>query len=137
MALWIEVSPGRGEPIYSQIVAQIARAIATGQVLPGDKLPAVRALAGELVVNPNTVARAYGEAERQGLVATKVGSGTFVADPSLRSHDAGALNILARRMDNVVAQCATLGLSCDDMERMFAGRVRAMLAGGKKGKDKS
>ena len=84
MALWIQITPGSDEPIYLQIVEQVGETIAKGQLAVGDKLPAVRKLASELVINPNTVARAYTILEQTGLVTTKTGSGTFVANPALR-----------------------------------------------------
>jgi len=59
MTLWIQIASGSKEPIYKQVVDQITGAIAKGQLSPGDKLPAVRNLAAELVVNPNTIARSY------------------------------------------------------------------------------
>ena len=124
MLLWIEISPGSSEPIYAQIVSQIGRAIAGGELAPGDKLPPVRRLAGELVVNPNTVARAYGLLERQGLVATKTGSGTFVTDPAMRDTDAGKLNVLAERMDNIIAQAINMGLGPDQIAAMLEARLR-------------
>ncbi len=124
MALWIQISPGSNEPIYGQIVAQVSRAIAKGEVSTGDKLPAVRVLAGELVVNPNTVARAYTLLEQQGLVNTKTGSGTFVADPKLRDRDAGKLNILTERMDNIITQALNIGLSEHDIKRTFEDRLK-------------
>lgn len=124
MALWIQISAGSNEPIYGQIVAQVSRAIATGEVSVGDKLPAVRTLAGELVINPNTVARAYGVLERQGLVSTKTGSGTFVADPKLRHADAGRLNVLTERMDNIITQAINIGLNEKEIRRTFENRLK-------------
>ena len=78
MALWIHISPGSKEPIYAQIYEQISQAVAKGDLNPGEKLPPVRVLAAELVINPNTVARAYTQLEQAGLVGTKTGAGTFV-----------------------------------------------------------
>jgi GntR family transcriptional regulator len=124
MALWIQISAGSNEPIYGQIVAQVSRAIAKGEVSTGDKLPAVRTLAGELVINPNTVARAYTVLEQQGLVNTKTGSGTFVADPKLRDRDAGKLNILTERMDNIITQGLNIGLRPEEIRGMFETRLK-------------
>ena len=124
MALWIQISPGSNDPIYVQIVSQVGRAIATGELLVGDKLPPIRELAGELVINPNTVARAYGLLEQKGLVSTKTGSGTVVTDPSLRGSDAGQLNILAERMDNIIAQAINLGLGPGKIASMLQGRLK-------------
>jgi GntR family transcriptional regulator len=123
MALWIQITPGSDEPIYVQIVEQVGEAIAKGQIIAGDKLPAVRKLAAELVINPNTVARAYTILEQSGLVTTKTGSGTFVADPKLRSKDATDVNILCERMDTLIARSLNLGLEPEDIISMFKGRL--------------
>jgi GntR family transcriptional regulator len=133
MALWIQISPISGEPIYQQIVSQIARAIAAGEVRAGDRLPTVRSLAEELVINPNTVARSYGILEQQGLVTTKTGSGTFVADPHLRNADAARLNTLTERMDTLIAHGLNMGLSGRDLTELLAARLESFTAPGKKG----
>jgi len=123
MALWIQISTGSNEPIYMQIVSQISEAIAKGEISAGQKLPAVRKLAAELVINPNTVAKAYSELEQAGLITTKTGSGTFVNDPKLRTFDAANINILAERMDSIVARGINLGINASDLAAMFRGRV--------------
>src|SRR6202011_976092 len=68
-----------GVPIYRQIQDQIRYGIASGLLSPGEQLPTVRALAVELAVNPNTVIKAYTELEREGILTTEQGTGTFVA----------------------------------------------------------
>ena len=123
MALWIQITPGCDEPIYMQIVEQVGEAIAKEQLATGDKLPAVRKLAAELVINPNTVARAYTILEQTGLVTTKTGSGTFVADPKLRSKDAADINILCERMDTLIARSLNLGLNPEDIISTFKSRL--------------
>ena len=123
MALWIQISAGSNEPIYTQIVSQISEAIAKGEVLPGEKLPAVRKLAAELVINLNTVARAYTELEQAGLVITKTGSGTFINDPKMRSGNAADLNVITERIDTVIARGLNLGLNDHDLMSMFKNRV--------------
>jgi len=70
-----------GVPIYRQIQDQIRFGIASGRLRPGEQLPTVRALAVELSVNPNTVIKAYNELEREGILTTEQGTGTFVATP--------------------------------------------------------
>ena len=72
------VTPQSGEPIYEQLIRQIKHAIATGALKQGDQLPTVRELAAQLVINPNTASRAYRELERQGLLETTAGRGSFV-----------------------------------------------------------
>ena len=123
MAIWIQISPGSHEPIYAQIVGQISEAVARGQVAVGDKLPPVRKLAAELVINPNTVARAYSVLEQSGLVTTKTGAGTFVSDPKLRSADAADLNALTERIDTLITRGLNLGIEGDDLVAMFKERV--------------
>jgi GntR family transcriptional regulator len=123
MALWIQISSGSGEPIYTQVAEQINEAIAKGELASGDKLPAVRKLAAELVINPNTVARAYSRLEQAGLVTTKTGSGTFVSDPKLRRRDAADINILTERIDNVITRALNLGLEGRDLIAMFQSRL--------------
>ena len=73
-----QVRTGSGEPIYEQLIRQIKHAIVTGVIKPGDQLPTVRDLAIELIVNPNTVARAYRELEQAGLVDSNTRRGTIV-----------------------------------------------------------
>ncbi|MCL2792839.1 MAG: GntR family transcriptional regulator [Spirochaetaceae bacterium] len=69
-----------GVPIYRQIIQQIEYAILSGRMRPGDRLPTIRSLSVELKTNPNTIAKAYGELEIRGILATQVGSGTYISD---------------------------------------------------------
>ena len=133
MSIWIQISPGSPEPIYSQIVTQLSRAIAQSHLTIGDKLPAVRNLATEIVVNPNTVAKAYTILEQQGLVTTKTGSGTYVADPQLRDKDIAQFNILNERIDNIITQALNLGRTADmiiELTRTRLARFDTKSSGG-------
>jgi len=123
MSLWIQISPGSDKPIYVQITEQISEAIAKGELTHGDRLPAVRKLASEMVINPNTAARAYTILEQAGLVTTKTGSGTFVSDPKLRSKDAVDMNILIERMDTLITRGLNLGIKDDDLMELFKNRM--------------
>ena len=134
MALWIQITPGSGEPIYLQVVEQIGEAIARGDLAGGDKLPAVRKLAAELVINPNTVARAYTSLEQAGLVTTKTGSGTFVSDPALRHADAAQINALAERMDTLISRAVNLGLDRSTLVALFEKRLEKFAGTLDKGK---
>jgi GntR family transcriptional regulator len=75
----IQITPGSPAPIFRQIVDQIRLAAAMGQIPPGEQLPSVRALAQRLVINPNTVARAYADLTRDGILDTQQGKGVFIA----------------------------------------------------------
>ena len=77
------VNPSSGVPIYVQIETQVKNAIAAGALKRDQALPSVRKLAAELGINPNTVARAYQELERNGMIATVQGGGTYVAEMCL------------------------------------------------------
>ena len=75
----IRISSSDGVPIYRQIANQVKYLVAVGRLSVGEQLPTVRALAERLLVNPNTVARAYRELEIEGVIASRQGSGAFVA----------------------------------------------------------
>lgn len=79
MMLLIEIDPGGDRPIYAQIVDRVKYGVASGVVRPGDLVPSVRELSRRLVVNPNTVARAYRELQQQGVLETVRGTGLQVA----------------------------------------------------------
>ena len=80
----LKLNPASPIPIYSQIFDQVRCAIAAGALKPDDELPSVRALAVEHLINPNTVARAYLELEREGFVSKKRGAGTYVSSQAAR-----------------------------------------------------
>ncbi|MHC4826365.1 MAG: GntR family transcriptional regulator, partial [Planctomycetota bacterium] len=79
MSLDLRISTGSTTPIYRQLIDQIRVAALRGRLAQGDQLPSVRALAVRLVINPNTVARAYGELARDGVIESQRGKGYFVA----------------------------------------------------------
>jgi GntR family transcriptional regulator len=78
--LTFSLDAANGVPIYRQIIQQIEYAILSERMRPGDKLPTIRSLAVALKINPNTIAKAYGELEIRRILTTQVGSGTYVSD---------------------------------------------------------
>ncbi len=78
------INPQSGVPMYLQLVEQVQHAVETGALRPGDQLPALRKVAEDMVMNPNTVAKAYREMEHAGLVVLRQGAGAFVADGQTR-----------------------------------------------------
>ncbi|MBI3405533.1 MAG: GntR family transcriptional regulator [Acidobacteria bacterium] len=78
--MFVHVNPSSGVPLYLQMESQVKQAIAAGALKTGDSLPSVRRLAADLGINPNTVARTYQNLERDGVIRTVPGGGTFVAD---------------------------------------------------------
>src|ERR1041384_83562 len=95
----LHLSPRDGLPIYRQIVDQVKYLVAAGRLTPGEELPPIRGLAEQLVVNPNTVARAYLELERAGIVTKRQGSGTYVSDAGSPLKRRERLKILTQRAD--------------------------------------
>jgi GntR family transcriptional regulator len=85
--LWFDVNPRSDVPIYQQLVDGVKKAVARGILAPGDKLPSVRELAGRIAINPNTIAKAYQELEREGIIETLRGRGSFIAEVQARSID--------------------------------------------------
>src|SRR5262245_7870734 len=77
-------NPSLGVPIYLQLMEQVKHAIETGALRPGEQLPGIRPLAEELVINPNTVAKAYRELEHEGVIELRHGAGAFVSGTAQR-----------------------------------------------------
>lgn len=121
--MWFHIDPSSGTPIYRQIVDQVRQAVAGGTLRPGDRLPPVRDLAVELAVNPNTVARAYHDLERDGVIETSRGRGTFVASGAAKVTEAERVERLAPVLDRVIAEAHLLGISEDDLRRILEKRL--------------
>ena len=77
----LHLNPASGVPLYLQLIEQVKHAIETGVLRAGDQLPSVRQIAEELLINPNTVARAYRELEHEDIVELKHGSGAYIREP--------------------------------------------------------
>lgn len=104
-----------GIPVYLQLREQILHAISRGDVRPGDQLPTVREVAVELSINPNTVNRAYAELERDGVLVSTRGRGTFIAEPASA---AGTPKRRDRLMDiakRSLAECESFGFTADEL----------------------
>jgi len=85
--LFVHVDPNGHVPIYLQIIQQVKNAAAAGLLAPGDKLPSVRELSKQIGINPNTLARAYQELERDGVIETIRGVGTFLCSGVMKISD--------------------------------------------------
>jgi GntR family transcriptional regulator len=77
--MFVRPNPSSGVPIYLQLMEQVKHSIETGALRPGEQLPGIRPLAEELVMNPNTVAKAYRELEHEGVIELRHGAGAFVS----------------------------------------------------------
>ncbi len=94
----INITPGNALSIYRQITDQIKRAIATEKIAVGDPLPSVRQLAKDLVINPNTVAKAYAELVRDGVLESQQGRGYFVAKKKASTVEANDFDVLMKQL---------------------------------------
>ena len=114
------IDPRSGVPLYHQLIEQVKRAVALGTLGPGEQLPTVKALALDLTINPNTVARAYRELERDEVIETSPGRGSFVRDngSALEAHRAVA-DVAQAAMDAAVREAKSLGLSRDAAKATF------------------
>lgn len=120
-----DINPKSPLPIYAQLIAQIRRAIRRGDLKPGDQLPTVRQLAVELRINPNTVARAYAELERDGLIATQQGRGTFVNErppPPGPEERATRLSVI---IHDALGEAAALGYKPEELLEEMRAYIRA------------
>jgi GntR family transcriptional regulator len=105
-------------PVYAQLERRIRAAITAGHLPPGTQLPTVRQLAVDLRVNANTVARVYAQLERDGVVETRRGVGTFIANPSIRNAAAGrdARHAeLSRMVQRLLSDAASLGFTTEQI----------------------
>jgi GntR family transcriptional regulator len=112
----VAIDPRDPTPIYAQLDRGLRAAIATGRLQPGDQLPTVRQLAVDLRVNANTVARVYNELERDGVLETRRGVGSFVAATPLQARPpAEHTRRLRAFVTRVLADAAAAGFSRDEL----------------------
>jgi GntR family transcriptional regulator len=105
------IDPKSALPIYRQIMDQIRRSVAAGVLAPGDQLPSVRELAAQLLVNPNTVARVYRDLERDGLLETRRGQGTYIASDATALIESERRRLIADQLEAVSRDIGAFGLS--------------------------
>jgi len=120
----LQVDLGSRLPIYQQLAQQIREAIARGELHPEAALPSVRQLSRELVVNPNTVARAYTELEREGLLVSQPGRGIFVAQPRYDLTRAVRDRRLNETLDRWLTEAVHYGYSAEEVLALVRRRIR-------------
>ena len=109
-----------GTPIYRQIIQQIEYAILSGRMKPGDRLPTIRTLAVELKTNPNTIAKAYGELEIRGVLATQVGSGTCISDKKPVMEDDSLNRKIKEVLGRFIQEMRDLGVERRELAALIA-----------------
>lgn len=119
----LQVQFDLGQPVYAQIMDQIKAAAASGALLPGEPLPGIRPLAEQLRVNRNTVAKAYVELEREGIIETRQGRGCFLRDGQPRFRKAARTEMLLPQIDAMVVQAHHLQIPDDELIALVRERV--------------
>lgn len=121
----LHIDPNDPTPLYAQLERAIRVAIATGRLKPGDQLPTVRQLAVDLRVNANTVAKVYLALEREGVVATKRGVGTFITESQAKeSHSASRERQLKALTERFLTESTALGFTPREVARYLAQRIK-------------
>ena len=119
-------NPSSGVPIYLQLMEQVKHAIETGALRPGEQLPGIRPLAIELVINSNTVAKAYRELEHEGVIELRHGAGAFVSGNArgkklTDKFRAGQVVVAA-----AIKQLAARGVSEEEIRRLFEAELAGL-----------
>ena len=122
----IHISTNDGVPIYLQIVNQVKYLVACGRLAHGEELPPIRVLAERLLVNPNTIARAYMELERDGIVSKRHGSGTYVSDAGSPLARKERMKILSERADALLAEAHHLNVDLDSIIDLLKQRRKLL-----------
>ena len=131
MATIFTVDPRSGVPIYLQLIEQVKRGVALGTLAAGEQLPTVKALALELTVNPNTVARAYRDLERDGVIETSPGRGSFVKPNGMLTTELRT-DVAGPAFDNAVRTAKGLGMNGADVRDLFARALQRWYPGEEK-----
>jgi len=124
MPIIMTVDPRSGIPIYLQLIEQIKRSVALGVLTAGEQLPTVKQLAVDLTINPNTVARAYRDLEKDGLIETASGRGSFVrADGATQNAQAAGSDVARDTLESAVREGKALGLDRAAVRKLFTAAL--------------
>ena len=120
-------NPSLGVPIYLQLMEQVKHAVETGALRAGEQLPGIRPLAEELVINPNTVAKAYRELEHEGVIELRHGAGAFVSAAGARSKKlADRVRVAQPIVSAAVEKLRAKGLSDEEIRRLFEAELAGL-----------
>ena len=117
--MFFKLNTSIGQPFYVQLMQQIRHAAESGALQDGDQLPGIRTLAEELVVSPNTVARAYSELEHEGLLELRQGSGAFLTIKRRARGLAERVQAASRKVEDLIEELHQEGLQDNEIWRLF------------------
>ena len=114
------IDPRSGVPMYLQLIEQVKRLVAMGALAPGEQLPTVKQLALDLTINPNTVSRAYHDLEREGVIETSPGRGSFVrSNGTVSSVRRNLADVARTALEDAVREGRSLGLEPHELRGLF------------------
>ena len=119
-------NPSSGVPIYLQLMEQVKHGIETGALRPGDQLPGMRPLAEELVINPNTVAKAYRELEHEGVIELRHGAGAFVSRNARAKRATDKILAGQTVVAAAVKQLRARGVTDEEIRRLVEAELSGM-----------
>jgi GntR family transcriptional regulator len=120
----IRIDTSSFTPFYAQVKVQLRAGMRRGALRPGDSLPSIREMASTLLLNPNTVARAYRELEQEGLITTRKGKGCFVAETAAKLAGRGGLDGLSRLLDDAIKEADAMDIPHDKVKDLLDQRLR-------------
>jgi len=121
-------NPSSGVPIYLQLMEQVKHAIETGALRPGEQLPGMRPLAEELVINPNTVAKAYRELEHEGVIELRHGAGAFVSAIAQAKKLTDKLRAAQAVVATAVEKLRAREVTDEEIRRLFEAELAGLAA---------
>jgi GntR family transcriptional regulator len=123
-------NPSLGVPIYLQLMEQVKHAIETGALRQGEQLPGIRPLAEELVINPNTVAKAYRELEHAGVIELRHGAGAFVSANAKSRKLADKVRLAQPIVVSAIEKLRARGLGDEEIRRLFEAELAGLTKSG-------
>ena len=126
-------NPASGVPIYLQLMEQVKHAIETGALRPGEQLPGMRPLAEELVINPNTVAKAYRELEHEGVIELRHGAGAFVSGNAGTKKLTDKVRAGQASVAAAVEKLRARGVTDEEIRRLFEAQLAGLTSRGASG----
>ena len=120
----ITIDHGSERAVYQQIIDQVKRDIAMGRLKTGQRLPTVRELSAALVINPNTIAKAYRQLEQDGIIVTRAGAGAFVAELSSNLSRTVRRRILHEQLELLVVEAIHMQIDGGTLREWFDGTLK-------------
>jgi GntR family transcriptional regulator len=125
----LKIDPANNTPIYEQVINQIKYGIATGELAPDEPIPSIRQLSLRLLINPNTVIRAYRELEREGVIEMRRGLGAFVTRKAPDLCGGERKKIITQKLGQAIAEALDSRLSVEDIRRIIAVQLERAAKG--------